>query len=200
MTFPAVAQRLWASAARPPPPQRKPAGPGARRRPAPRVAPTSAFCKTIPAGPRQMQALVGRCVSRRVVTLASSTRTTVMRSASVTARRRPRHQHRMRVAHRPRGRGPPSDRWDLVPGQTPQRFRRGLDACRARQRATPTQTSMRDPWQTSPQLGDDSRAHQERSLVSSPSQTEPSSRQRNAFCSHAQTLAQHDDVTRVAPP
>ena len=33
-----------------PPPQRKPAGLGARRRPAPRVAPTTPFCKTIPAG------------------------------------------------------------------------------------------------------------------------------------------------------
>ena len=57
--FSAVAQRTWRSAARPAPPRRKPAGPGARRRPSTMVALTSPNIKTPPARPCQLQRLVG---------------------------------------------------------------------------------------------------------------------------------------------
>ena len=58
----------------------------------------------------------------------------------------PRHQCRVRVAHQPRGRGPcKAPLGSLFRARHPKRFQRGLDACRARQRATPTQTSNARP-------------------------------------------------------
>ena len=110
-----------------------------------------------------MQALVGRCACPRFATLQQSRARPRSKGGGATRRGPAINAACASRTSRVGGALVSRHRWDLVSGQTPQRFQRGLDVYRARRRVTQTQTSNARPSQTSPQHRDDSRAHRNRS-------------------------------------